>query len=159
MVAVSCVLQGFRPGRAQPWGCGPTGISLEEILSKAGPSHSSLSPRCTTTLLGQISEGCGNHPTPPPARLRILIQLEINQFSLARLFFNWVCSPIQVIGWLHEPLYYHHGRGVVWGSPGSAAGTSRLATDCHRSRHLMRQNTISPPFLMVTELHLVPEVK
>lgn len=58
MVAVSSILQWFRPGRAQPLGCGPTGISLEEILSQTGPSHGGLS-LCCTVLLARMLEGYG----------------------------------------------------------------------------------------------------
>lgn len=123
MVAVSRFLLWFRSVRAQPSGCNSTEISLEEILSQAGPSYGCLSLHGTTAFLVQMLKGYGKknqqaHGTHPAGNEPI--------FS-CKVIFQWCLFPVQVTGWLHELLQWLHellcwhcGRSC-WGSPSSCS--------------------------------------
>lgn len=113
VAAGSSTLLGFRPGRIQPSGCSPTRISLEETLLQADPPCDCLALCCTGTSLAQMLESYGEKKQKPN-KCRVLIQLKINYFSLAWLLLNYVYSPIQMIGCLHELLCWHCGWSSVW---------------------------------------------
>lgn len=148
----------FQSRKIQPSGCSPTGISLEETLLEAGPSHGCLFLCCTGTLLAQMLEGYGEKNQENQTSAGYLVSWKLTIFPWQGCFssrsvpqFRCSCGCMNCCAGTEER--------AVWGSLGPAAGMGRPVRDCCCSRHLMRQNTVSPPFLTVNELHLLLDIK